>query len=163
MLLFICTSVRRRWKQDRIQIHLMLLFIGKAGFRFRLWILIQIHLMLLFISSSFIRKNHSIWFKYISCYCLSWTAPLPLCIRLDSNTSHVIVYRGPEVPTVCYAFNSNTSHVIVYPWQYWRPLLWDIFKYISCYCLSVKRRNILPGRAHSNTSHVIVYPFPHVT
>ena len=74
---------------------------------------------------------------------------------------------------------SNTSHVIVYPgWIYYKPagriiqihlmLLFiiaivpllpglPVFKYISCYCLS-----LLPSLLHSppqdsNTSHVIVY------
>ena len=75
--------------------------------------------------------------------------------------------------------NSNTSHVIVYQDDQQRNLspgkiqihlmllfiagkdillcIWSIFKYISCYCLSVNALNRPAPLQYSNTSHVIVY------
>ena len=53
-------------------------------------------------------------FKYISCYCLSDIIMLVDEDGLNSNTSHVIVYRAT-------------------PWTDQQIL---VFKYISCYCLS---------------------------
>ena len=58
--------------------------------------------------------------------------------KIHSNTSHVIVYRhsrkNPEITLT----NSNTSHVIVYPSQPLLILRFREFKYISCYCLSLR-------------------------
>ena len=61
-----------------------------------------------------------------------------LCyIMFNSNTSHVIVYRLNPRLKVIRLSNSNTSHVIVYREFEGGELAIDIFKYISCYCLSI--------------------------
>ena len=97
---------------------------------------IQIHLMLLFIVPSCMFSVIYPLFKYISCYCLSQSNIYPRLFIADSNTSHVIVYRGSLTKGVTVPLDSNTSHVIVY--RNW-PQHWcgpGRFKYISCYCLS---------------------------
>ena len=119
---------------------------------------IQIHLMLLFIGlfTVFIEKESK--FKYISCYCLSVVSAAAIPLLVNSNTSHVIVYRYSGTGTGHCRFiqihlmllfiiiasvsknrctYSNTSHVIVYREEglpFGKPLY--LFKYISCYCLS---------------------------
>ena len=76
-----------------IQIHLMLLFIRSAPDSYISSHFIQIHLMLLFIAEVGFNK---------------------LQLQVNSNTSHVIVYRNLTALTT----DEKT------------------FKYISCYCLS---------------------------
>ena len=97
-------------------------------------------------------------FKYISCYCLSrW---LKLSVSAGKIQIHLMLLFIRTCPTAEPCFhNSNTSHVIVYqvlihnirvavsiqihlmllfirPTS-WTMLLEEVFKYISCYCLSV--------------------------
>ena len=122
-------------QRDYIQIHLMLLFIlyhtpdrmSAAGFKY-----------ISCFCLSFLFDVVVKWlqqFKYISCYCLSVIWDKPDKSENDSNTSHVIVYRGTNIregkrisiqihlmllfiKKMCVrdrsGCNSNTSHVIVY-------------------------------------------------
>ena len=118
----------------------------------------------------------------------------------NSNTSHVIVYPCRCLCSRCFCaiqihlmllfilssfisehkfWDSNTSHVIVYLYRDPDPGFVTAFKYISCYCLSKGRDNIvrtssrfkyiscyclssrtrafIRAGGYSNTSHVIVY------
>ena len=76
---------------------------------------IQIHLMLFFICT-FLRFLQGMYpFKYISCYSLSVCSRIPSILLIDSNTSHVILYRLFQKHLQKHLCNSNTSHVILYP------------------------------------------------
>ena len=75
-------------------------------------------------------------FKYISCYCLSDLIKAIQRKVGDSNTSHVIVYPSPGI-----MFSENFCiqiHLMLLFIQlklcYTSKL--QLFKYISCYCLS---------------------------
>ena len=142
-----------------------------------------------------------ITFKYISCYSLSVLRFLHLLRPRDSNTSHVTLYQVQELKAAIERGYSNTSHVTLYHClsgqkrysvaiQIHLMLLFinvanstskglKKFKYISCYSLSVCRRdsggfgqiqihlmllfisvaeNMMPFHSvHSNTSHVTLY------
>ena len=75
---------------------------------------IQIHLMLLFIQKLLAKQIVQIKFKYISCYYLS-LSNIPFSFwHLNSNTSHVIIYRCNVFLFPQNSCNSNTSHVIIY-------------------------------------------------
>ena len=101
-------------------------------------------------------------FKYISCYCLSKKPRFGPKTPKNSNTSHVIVYpkspvSGQKPPKIQIHLmllfiikkaagvkagkDSNTSHVIVYLDTSGISPKTDIFKYISCYCLSAFQEN----------------------
>ena len=75
-------------------------------------------------------------FKYISCYCLSILWELGICLRRNSNTSHVIVYPKLRLQSrktfyiqihLMLLFIKTTA-------VFSSPVI--LFKYISCYCLS---------------------------
>ena len=75
-------------------------------------------------------------FKYISCYCLSTALNSSFSCASDSNTSHVIVYPGRsrdwnerwEIQIhLMLLFIKNTEY---------GGIIGEVFKYISCYCLS---------------------------
>ena len=110
---------------------------GANGEWKNLRISIQIHLMLLFIFVATSQEKE---------------------VYEDSNTSHVIVYRISAAWLILvihiqihlmllFIFtrrsgivaipNSNTSHVIVYPKTPQKETGAFLFKYISCYCLSI--------------------------
>ena len=135
MLLFIHTATASNCRSLGIQIHLMLLFIEMAGLEMR----------------------PGPWFKYISCYCLSHDRQEIGSAYIDSNTSHVIVYRSFWISCGIPSDNSNTSHVIVYlattnakgnaEWIQIHLML--LFIYVAII--------IDPIYKDSNTSHVIVY------
>ena len=55
---------------------------------------------------------------------------------VNLNTSHVILYRLPDVHISDVLVNLNTSHVILYPIARNRNTKRIQFKYISCYSLS---------------------------
>ena len=85
----------------------------------------------------------------------------------NSNTSHVIVYPVRTSRFIPSLRHSNTSHVIVYQWKMYQEgevhliqihlmllfilpglhpaTLKGVFKYISCYCLSVRFRRKRPA------------------
>ena len=76
---------------------------------------------------------------------------------MNSNTSHVIVYRlsdnserlaGKFKYISCYCLSTLAA-----PLRSYR----STFKYISCYCLSCFLTTASNRMAYSNTSHVIVY------
>ena len=118
---------------------------------------IQIHLMLLFIHNG---------------------EMVPYCIS-NSNTSHVIVYLatgGKGVRTFSIQihlmllfiqwFSCNHLsgfHIQIHLMLLFitraarKKLVWDLFKYISCYCLSLTSLILSIIPLNSNTSHVIVY------
>ncbi len=134
--------------------------------------------MLLFICCHGLEEIQRCLFKYISCYCLSknWQKrrrrlaiqihlmllfilflPLFSLYLLHSNTSHVIVYRN------VHKRNYNGRGIQIHLMLLFillcqqPPQLHQLFKYISCYCLSVMDENLKIVGLHSNTSHVIVY------
>ena len=96
-------------------------------------------------------------FKYISCYCLSMLRQLISRWGINSNTSHVIVYRQCRTLMHSWKPDSNTSHVIVYLLSGDKGIALHLFKYISCYCLSRVAPRFCNCYFDSNTSHVIVY------
>ena len=51
----------------------------------------------------------------------------------------------------------NTSHVILYRELKEKGILGHIFKYISCYSLSMERGGWQTDNVNLNTSHVILY------
>ena len=177
----------------------MLLFINTLQLQYKPLLCIQIHLMLLFITehirgnglSRYSNTSHvivyhhtsltNIWLSVIQIHLMLLFITITGAIwaeRRDSNTSHVIVYRK-------YFFPAHTVRTI----QIHLMLLficigiqaakcWYLFKYISCYCLSLYKINYTNGFwiqihlmllfieyvyfvrnfwSHSNTSHVIVY------
>ena len=98
--------------------------------------------------------------------------------RLNSNTSHVIIYLPPAIYFLshvsfkyisCYYLskpvqefiikigNSNTSHVIIYHVFEYSSYAGIGFEYISCYYLSFFRLLNSASMSYSNTSHVIIY------
>ena len=141
-----------------IQIHLMLLFIQWFSCNHLSGFHIQIHLMLLFITRA--ARKKLVWdlFKYISCYCLSLTSLILSIIPLNSNTSHVIVYHtGVFCKNLRLRIQIHLMLLfIILSGATWRGMSdiqihlmllficglfskWvktQIFKYISCYCLS---------------------------
>ena len=74
------------------------------------------------------------------------------------NTSHVILYHAFRPWNKSKLRNLNTSHVILYQGYIteWFPSY--LFKYISCYSLSLFRNPKKIDFPHLNTSHVILYP-----
>ena len=97
-------------------------------------------------------------FQYISCYCLSTSAPFFVRVIFHFNTSHVTVYHRVYRSNSCLfhisihlmllfiilfeivliaILNFNTSHVTVYHAMSDEAILKCIFQYISCYCLSL--------------------------
>ena len=97
-----------------ISIHLMLLFIWCKYQNLSTSSLISIHLMLLFIMQ--------LLFGYPMSY--------------NFNTSHVTVYLNFSAIASITFTDFNTSHVTVYLWQKTMPVIYVLFQYISCYCLS---------------------------
>ena len=83
-------------------------------------LLIQIHLMLLFIVSDLLHR----------------------CSDQHSNTSHVTLYHHEEYFGSPAGRYSNTSHVTLYPEVSMNCQIARIFKYISCYSLSLFRMGI---------------------
>ena len=101
---------------------------------------ISIHLMLLFIDSN--PKTHLIvvLFQYISCYCLSIHFISYCTYSFYFNTSHVTVY--PIYTPNIFLASSISIHLMLLfiPALQGRHLLSLQFQYISCYCLSERRR-----------------------
>ena len=119
--------------------------------------LISIHLMLLFIVEKMILKDALNEFQYISCYCLSVHGQLTGIVFPYFNTSHVTVYRRPDVTYLLAVINFNTSHVTVYLNPDIDDRKINIFQYISCYCLSYTFEWLQCRTLDFNTSHVTVY------
>ena len=137
----------------------MLLFIFWIRWRKTHKSIIQIHLMLLFIFTKLYRICRRYSFKYISCYCLSMTVFLLLWIRMNSNTSHVIVYPNlMHIRKRLHIFKYISCYCLS-PCGTLCASVSLLFKYISCYCLSGVFCFISHFTADSNTSHVIVYRF----
>ena len=114
-----CLSIRQLKNNTffYIQIHLMLLFIKLKKVSYKTNNYIQIHLMLLFIKQCFLPGF------------------LQTCIQIHL----MLLFISCLSSMMSGLINSNTSHVIVYPAllknaQYYSSK----FKYISCYCLSIK-------------------------
>ena len=100
----------------------------------------------------------SLLFKYISCYCLSRFPAGLGSVLLHSNTSHVIVYlmmsaglvrslliqihlmllfiAQTQIQTAEDAIFKYISCYCLSMGKYKRGIVEEIFKYISCYCLS---------------------------
>ena len=115
MLFFICTVLVNACNKCKIQIHLMLFFIGAGRSGIKTYLLIQIHLMLFFILDRILKVLYLFTFKYISCYSLSCLTTSILNSVTNSNTSHVILYQRRTAES---------------RWCF------RTFKYISCYSLS---------------------------
>ena len=93
----------------------MLLFILTHHLSIRNQNRISIHLMLLFIAGGWCYVDLKAWFQYISCYCLSVHKVLFLsCHHTHFNTSHVTVYHKIQLHLSIWFRNFNTSHVTVY-------------------------------------------------
>ena len=113
MLLFILQRMACNYQHNKIQIHLMLLFIETRSLRRKWAKLIQIHLMLLFIP--LLWNQASILFDSNTSHVIVYLAQFRAYLTGNnhSNTSHVIVYLSTVLSV--YSFpDSNTSHVIVY-------------------------------------------------
>ena len=145
------------WKFCRIQIHLMLLFIGgsdvygwvDSAFKYISCYCLSLSMAQFFISAA--------KFKYISCYCLSNFKLLHSSFNLYSNTSHVIVYLVFYQILILFSkFKYISCYCLSQP-QPRRAERLRLFKYISCYCLSSKPGRCSVQKKNSNTSHVIVY------
>ena len=76
---------------------------------------------------------------------------------LHFNTSHVTVYRLSIIWSVVAPENFNTSHVTVYQADFRKAKKVEVFQYISCYCLSLRRWTEQRESQYFNTSHVTVY------
>ena len=119
--------------------------------------------MLLFIHARRRRYVQYRKFKYISCYCLS---EKQLILAKDTlKFKYISCYCLSDIIMLVDedGLNSNTSHVIVYRATPWTDQQILVFKYISCYCLSNSSARTSCSFLHSNTSHVIVYRDRHQT
>ena len=79
-------------------------------------------------------------FQYISCYCLSLIGVhFQRGHRISIHLMLLFIISGFIIPRVKCHF--NTSHVTVYLGHRVMELIKDIFQYISCYCLSRRRKD----------------------
>ena len=99
---------------QKIQIHLMFLFIYRRMTAYKEILKIQIHLMFLFIGCPYKYGATGPEFKYISCSYLSFLRTLQYQHVYYSNTSHVLIYRVVYVLFKTESMYSNTSHVLIY-------------------------------------------------
>ena len=128
------------WLLVRISIHLMLLFIGRR------WLCINADLLFQYISCYCLSVFYGVLllnpfqFQYISCYCLSIHFISYCTYSFYFNTSHVTVY--PIYTPNIFLASSISIHLMLLfiPALQGRHLLSLQFQYISCYCLSERRR-----------------------
>ena len=164
---------------------------------------IQIHLMLLFILTSSVEKLAVNIFKYISCYCLSRRLKSGLCIistfkyiscyclscglLLHHAESHIQIHlmllfihtekRCPKTEKniqihlmLLFIAMCSVSYIEEWLFKYIscyclsmkdcvKQQYRQLFKYISCYCLSRATIATQDRESYSNTSHVIVYHY----
>ena len=140
-----------------IQIHLMLLFIADVKLINLSIRPIQIHLMLLFIYSSVTSRYSAISIQIHLMLLFIHGVSSYVTYNLNSNTSHVIVYRGRPTYSPC---RTEFKYISCYCLSYRILQINELvrgFKYISCYCLSACRFLTTQEKNDSNTSHVIVY------
>ena len=141
-----------------VSIHLMLLFISFVPPTFPCSSPVSIHLMLLFIKSEVGTLLCSPRFNTSHVTVYLFTVSRIVFAIFCFNTSHVTVYLERKLHFSCRIHCFNTSHVTVYPgkrtWMERRTVvsihlmllfiicidsylpLWNLFQYISCYCLS---------------------------
>ena len=141
-----------------IQIHLMLLFICKVEDVRRSEIAFKYISCYCLSNKSDTKTQAQNQFKYISCYCLSAVTFVAVWQESYSNTSHVIVYLTSSSLSAPSTIIQIHLMLLFIHADGQRPSYGQIFKYISCYCLSVRAIVQAGSCAYSNTSHVIVYP-----
>ena len=99
---------------------------------------VSIHLMLLFIASYSASRNLPIPFQYISCYSLSKNSLLMQVWRkLRFNTSHVTLYRKTYFACRCRLLVSIHLMLLFISFKLLNVRVADSFQYISCYSLSL--------------------------